>query len=101
MNILFICNQNQNRSKTAAEMLKDRFNTQSAGLFNKVPVTKEQIKWSDKIVVMENKQRSEIVKRFPDIVEKKEILCFDIPDVYHIDQPGLVTLLKAKIESIL
>jgi len=52
MNILFICNQNQNRSKTAEELFKDRFNTRSAGLYNEKPVTEKQISWADVIIVM-------------------------------------------------
>ena len=31
MKVLFICNQNENRSKTAEELFKNRYKTKSAG----------------------------------------------------------------------
>ena len=43
MKILFICNQNQHRSKTAEELFKDRFDTASAGLYNEKPVTEQEL----------------------------------------------------------
>ncbi len=65
MKILFICNQNQNRSKTAEEIFKGRFETKSAGLYNESPVTEEQLEWADAVFVMEEEQRHELAKRFP------------------------------------
>ncbi|MDO8740424.1 MAG: phosphotyrosine protein phosphatase [Candidatus Woesearchaeota archaeon] len=102
MNILFICNQNQNRSKTAERLFKDRFQTKSAGLYNENPVTKKQIQWADIVVTMEDAQRSEIAKRFPEEYMQKRIISMNIPDIYHFDQPELKELLKSKLdESIL
>ncbi len=101
MNILFICNQNQNRSKTAEKLLKSKYNTKSAGLYNEKPVTKEQINWADTILVMEESQRQEIGKRFPKEYMQKRILSLNIPDVYHYDQPELKTILNENIQSIL
>lgn len=65
MNALFICNQNQNRSKTAEIIFNKRFNTKSAGLYNEKPVNKKQTGWADVVFVMEEEQRSELSKRFP------------------------------------
>ena len=65
MKILFVCNQNKHRSRTAEDIFKDRFDTDSAGLFNDKPLTEKQISWADIVAVMEDKQRSEIAKRFP------------------------------------
>jgi len=56
MKVLFVCNQNQNRSKTAKDFFRDRFNTKSAGLYNEKPVTEKEISWADTIVVMQDKQ---------------------------------------------
>jgi predicted protein tyrosine phosphatase len=100
MNILFICNQNQNRSKTAEEIFKDKFDTQSAGLYNAKPVTEKQISWADTIVVMEDVQRSEIAKRFPKYYMRKRILSLAIPDVYHYGQPELIEILNSKIDEL-
>ncbi|MBD3249761.1 phosphotyrosine protein phosphatase [Candidatus Woesearchaeota archaeon] len=100
MNVLFICNQNENRSKTAELIFKDRFKTKSAGLFNVKPVSSKDIGWTDKVVVMEDRQRSEIGKRFPREYMQKQILSLDIPDIYRFNQPELVEILKNKMEKL-
>ena len=100
MNVLFICNQNQNRSKTAEEIFKDRFNTKSAGLYNSRPVTEKQISWADMVIVMEESQRSEIARRFPKQYLLKRILSMDIPDVFHYNQPELIEILNAKMDEL-
>jgi len=101
MNVLFICNQNENRSKTAEEIFKDRFKTKSAGLYNTKPVTEKQISWADTIIVMEEAQRSEIANRFPKQYMLKRILSLDVPDVYHYNQPELIGILKSKLDEVL
>ena len=100
MNILFICNQNQNRSKTAEEIFKDRVNTTSAGLYNTKPVTEKQIFWADTIIVMEEAQRSEIANRFPKQYMLKRIISLDIHDVYHYNQPELIDILNSKMDEL-
>ena|SRR3989344_2924250 len=100
MNVLFICNQNQNRSKTAEEVFSNRFKTKSAGLYNTKPVNKRQLSWADAIIVMEDEQRTEIAKRFPDIYIKKRILSLNISDNYQYNQPELINLLKSKLNKL-
>ena len=100
MKVLFICNQNENRSKTAEELFKGVFKTKSAGLFNEKPVTEKQLSWADLIVVMEDFQREEIAKRFPRQYIKKKILSLDIPDAYYYNDPELVSLLNSKIKEL-
>ena len=99
MRILFICNQNQNRSKTAEDIFKGRFQTKSAGLYNGKPVTEKQLSWADLVVVMEDAQRGEIAKRFPNEYMQKRILSLNIPDVYHYNQPELINILKSKVNE--
>jgi len=101
MNVLFICNQNENRSKTAEEVFKDRFKTKSAGLYNVKPVTEKQISWADTIIVMEEAQRREIAKRFPKQYMLKRIFSLNVPDVYRYNQPELIEILKSKIDVVL
>ena len=100
MNILFICNQNQNRSKTAEEIFKDKFNTKSAGLYNANPLTKKQLSWADSVMVMEEKQREEISKRFPGQYMQKRILSLDIPDVFQFNQPELIRILRNRMGEL-
>ena len=101
MKLLFICNQNLNRSKTAEDIFKGRFNTKSAGLYNNTPVTTREISWADVVVVMENGQRSEIAKRFPEIYIHKRILSLGIPDVYSYGEPELIKILNGKVRELL
>ncbi len=97
MNLLFICNQNQNRSKTAAELFNRKFNTKSAGLYTHKPVTEKQLSWADVVLVMEEEQRSEIAKRFPQQYLQKRILSLDIPDIYNYNDQKLINSLKSKL----
>lgn len=100
MRILFICNQNLNRSKTAEDIFKDRFETKSAGLYNDNPVSEEQLSWADIVIVMEDIQRKELSERFPKLYLKKQILSLNIPDTFFYGQPELITVLKSKVSEL-
>ena len=100
MNVLFVCNQNMHRSKTAAELFKDSFNTRSAGIYAIKPIAENEVAWADTIVVMEDHQRSEIANRFPGLYLQKRILSLDIPDVFHFNQPELVEMLNDKVRKL-
>jgi len=99
MNLLFICNQNKNRSKTAQEIFKGKFKAKSAGLYNNRPVTEKQLSWADIIIVMEDQQRSEIAKRFPKQYLQKRILSLDLPDIYNYNDAKLVFDLRLKMNE--
>ena len=98
MKTLFICNQGQNRSKTAELLFKDKFNTKSAGLYNNI-VTEKEIEWAEVIFVMTDEQRKEISKRFPKQYLQKIILSLNISDVYYFNQPELIELLNKKLRK--
>ena len=100
MNVLFICNQNKHRSKTAEEIFRTRFNTRSAGLYNEEPVSQDQLAWADVVVVMEDAQRTELAQRFPMMYLKKRIVSLDIPDIYSYKQPELIAALNSKIARL-
>jgi len=101
MNILFVCNQGKNRSKTAAELFSGRFQTASAGLYSAKPATQPQLGQAHVIMVMEEKHRREIAKRFPLIYMQKQILVLGIPDIYRYGQLELVQLLNVRISELL
>jgi predicted protein tyrosine phosphatase len=100
MNVLFICNQNKHRSKTAEELFKDKFETKSAGLYSQKPVTTKQMAWADVIMVMEEEQRHELAKRFPKVYLQKRILNLNVPDTYGYKDPRLIESLKSKMEEV-
>lgn len=101
MNVLFVCNQNKHRSKTAEEVFKPEFKTKSAGLYNERPLTKQQLNWADLVLVMEECQISEIAKRFPEYYLTKRIISLDIPDRYSYNQPELIEVLQKKIKELI
>ena len=101
MKLLFICNQNKHRSLTAENLFKAKFDTQSAGLYNDVPVTQRQLEWADVVFVMEDFQRSEIAKRFPSVYLAKRILSLNIPDEFSYGQPELERLLVSRLTEAL
>jgi predicted protein tyrosine phosphatase len=100
MKVLFICNQNQNRSRTAENLFKGRFETRSAGLYNEKPVDRKDISWADAVVAMEEEQLDEISKRFPKLCFQKRLFSLDIPDIYQYNQPELVAILNSKMENL-
>ena len=101
MKVLFVCNQNKHRSKTAEYLFKNKFETKSAGLYNEKPVTKRQLSWADIVIVMEDSQRAELSKRFPREYMQKQILSLNVPDIYQLNQPELNDLLKSKINNLI
>jgi len=99
MKVLFICNQNENRSLTAEELFKDRFETKSAGIYNENPVTEDEIAWADIIVVMEDFQRKVLSERFPKLYMQKRIISLGIPDIYDYNSPDLKKILEEKVNE--
>lgn len=101
MKVLFICNQNLHRSKTAEDIFKENFEVKSAGLYNDVPVSEKELSWADIVIVMEDEQRSELARRFPKLYMEKRILSLDVPDIYSHGQPELRKVLVEQLEQAL
>lgn len=100
MRVLFICNQGMHRSRTAAELFKDTFETKYAGIYSeKNPVTLNVIEWADLIVVMEDEQRIELSRRFPKQYLKKKIISLGVADEYGYNSPELRKELQRKMAS--
>jgi predicted protein tyrosine phosphatase len=102
--VLFICTFNKMRSKTAEALYKKdkRFEVKSAGVddYAEVQVNLELLGWADYIVVMEEYHLKWLELNYPIVFEHQEIICLDIPDLYDFMDPGLVVLLKQKIEAV-
>jgi predicted protein tyrosine phosphatase len=101
MRILFVCNQNRHRSRTAEELFADTFETRSAGLFGGTPVTDDLLAWADVVVVMSEEQRALLAERFPKSYLRTRIIDFAIPNVYAYRQPALVALLRKRGDELL
>ena len=97
--ILFVCNQNKNRSPTAASIFSGRYETKSAGLYcegNK-QLTKELLEWADIVFVMEQTHRNKVSNKYKELLKGKRLIVLGIPDNYQCMQPELIRLLKAKV----
>lgn len=101
-NVLFICSQNRLRSPTAEQVFADwpGVETSSAGLNHDAenPVTPELLEWADLILVMERAHRSKLSTKFKPHLGNKRVICLEIPDEYDFMDPGLVRLLKVKVQ---
>jgi len=99
MKILFICTLGIQRSRTAADLFKDRYETRYKGVFGSDPPKKEDIEWADVIIVMEKEHEIELRKNFPKLTVK--IINLDIPDMYYYNDPELREILERKVNDTL
>jgi len=101
-NILFVCNQNMDRSPTAERLFKKykSIDVKSAGLWrdSETVLDKKLFNWADIIFVMEEVQKEEIERRF---WPGKPIINLDIPAVYYYMDKELIRLLKERVKKIL
>lgn len=105
MRALFVCTQNRLRSPTAEHIFASwpGVETDSAGLGNDatVPLSPEQIAWADIIFVMEKAHRNRLSSKFRQSLNRKRIICLDIPDEFEYMQPELIKLLEVKVGKFL
>ena len=104
-NLLFICSRNQWRSPTAEKIWKKHpdYNTRSAGTSPnaKRTVSPADIRWADKIFVMEKKHKNRLVAKFNRLLEYKKIYVLNIPDEYAYMDPDLIEELDVIVGNIL
>lgn len=103
--ILFVCRQNQMRSRTAETIFgeTEHYICRSAGLSKHAPVhlDKSIIDWADIIFVMQEKHKRSVCNSYPLETSKKEIIVLDIEDHYYFMEPALVDLLETKVRPYL
>lgn len=101
--ILFICSQNKLRSPTAEAVFADHpaIEVDSAGLNNDatVPLSEEQVRWADLIIVMEKSHRNRLNRKFKAALGGTRLAVLNIPDEYDYMDPSLIALLKIRCES--
>ncbi|MFK4507439.1 low molecular weight protein tyrosine phosphatase family protein [Bradyrhizobium daqingense] len=100
-NILFVCSANRLRSPTAEQLFSTwpGIETDSAGISNGADVllSAEQIEWADLIFVMEKTHRNKLNRKFRTSLNKKRVICLDIPDDYEFMDPVLVQILENRV----
>ncbi|MBM24251.1 MAG: protein tyrosine phosphatase [Chloroflexi bacterium] len=95
--LLFVCSGNKLRSPTAEVFFEEQgFETRSAGTsrdaVNVIGI--EDIKWADKIYVMEKKHKQRILAEYPRVTKYKKIVVMGIPDNYKYMDDKLIEVLK-------
>jgi len=97
--VLFVCSGNIDRSPTAEGMFKAREDLEiiSAGtsLLARRRVTRDMVRWADKIFVMEQGHAERIRSMEQEAGDK--IVVLNIPDIYHRNDPELVQLLRDRV----
>ncbi len=100
-NILFICTGNIDRSPTAEALLEKEpgYEVRSAGTMSgaRRRVSKQDIEWADRILVMEEHHRRHLLGIEPGAESKIRVL--EIPDIYRRGDPRLVEILRTKLAS--
>ena len=103
--VLFVCNQNRYRSRTAEDLCRHSptIEAKSAGIDTDavVPLSADHIIWADTICVFESRQLNRIRKKYKGILSDKRLLCLDIPDEFEYMDPVLVNELKGKLSILL
>jgi predicted protein tyrosine phosphatase len=103
--LLFICSQNKLRSPTAETVFANYpgVDVDSAGLNNDavVPLSHEQIRWADTVIVMEAAHRIRLNRKFRGSLSGKRIAVLGIPDDYEYMDEELIKLLKLRCSPYL
>ena len=102
---LFICSRNRLRSPTAEQIFAGWPGVQSdsAGLAAdaEVPLSAEQLLWTELIFVMERVHQKRLQQRFGPLLRGRRVICLGISDDYDYMQPELIELLEARVGSYL
>lgn len=98
MNILFVCSRNKWRSRTAETIFKNngQHHVRSAGTepSSRIKISATDLNWASVILVMEDKHRSGILRRFPKLNIKSKIEVLGIPDDYQYMDAELIEILE-------
>ncbi len=67
----------------------------------KRPITADDVRWADVILVMEEKHKSRITAEFGRLLTGKRIVVLDIPDEYEAMAPELMELVEETVAAVL
>ena len=103
--VLFVCSMNQWRSPTGEAVFSEHTDLQvrSAGTArrSKRPISYEDVRWSDIILVMEDKHASRLRAEFRDLLRYKPVHVLDIPDDFQFMDDELVELITARATPLI
>jgi len=105
LNVLFVCSMNKWRSPTAEKVYRNHplLNVRSAGTSSKAQhkISIVDIRWSDCIVLMEEKHHERVRSEFREELAHTEIHVIDVEDNFEFMDPRLVEELQVQINSVL
>lgn len=103
--VLFVCSMNQWRSPTGEAVFSEYADLQvrSAGTARRAkrPISYEDVRWSDIILVMEDKHASRLRAEFRDALRYKPVHVLDIPDEFQFMDDELVELITARATPLI
>ncbi len=102
-NILFVCAANVNRSPTCMKWFQEnrpQYEVKSCGCFYSyyTPMSEESLEWADKIYVMDLEQETYISRKFPNFLDKVEVI--GISDQYDPDETALIELIEYWVKKV-
>jgi predicted protein tyrosine phosphatase len=101
--VLFVCRLNRHRSATAERLFCKRpdLDVRSAGTSEDamVRVNDRMLEWADVIFAMDDEERNNLKRMFPDHPALARVACLDIPDVFPFNDPELVRLLEERVQT--
>ncbi|MEM7552085.1 MAG: protein-tyrosine-phosphatase [Bacteroidota bacterium] len=101
-NVLVVCGRNKRRSRTAEYIFKNdiRFQVRSVGVSPKSErqINAKDIIWSDLILVMDQNQKTRIIKTYRQ-QQLPKVVILDVDDIYEYQQPELVEILTERIND--
>jgi len=91
--LLFICSLGLQRSPTAAEIFKDKYETRSLGIYTASKEEMEKaLEWADKVFVMEEEHVKFI---------NHKVINLQVKDQYFYGDEELIKILKEKVQTYL
>lgn len=100
MNVLFVCTTGLNRSRTAAEMWKEKHPDDEVKFSRIADLSKEIINWADKIIVFEEKHRKAVMLTVESsAITYSKIDLWAIEDIYDYNDKELVEVLLKSISK--
>jgi predicted protein tyrosine phosphatase len=103
--ILFVCSENRLRSPTAEQVFSQYPGAEVAsagtnsGCAN--PISTEVLEWADVIMVMEQRHKKILQKRFGSVIREKKLVVLGIPDDFEFMDKALITVLLERVPQFL
>jgi len=105
MNLLFVCDKNSWRSRTAenifGRLLPHQARSAGTNMGARAIVTNELLSWADMVFVMEEKDQRALTEGFTATMFGRRIIVLDIPDRYDFMDEELILMLKTTVAPYL